>query len=255
MALAQGSSRQFLRSFRYIQRSSTELPRYSRRPQLVSQEKTPLVAVGSLCRLPSLPAYEKTGKGWRHEQSFRHRGISGDAWQRARRQRQYARSHIACDLEDTDAFATEGLVKAGTETLRFYLADLTRRGFAPSSQAAPAPRLCASSSGFSTVRACGPTTRRARSTRPEPPGTAAQGSQRDGNGAGARTGSPGGTRAADPSALRLLANWWNFSYGTGLRISELVSLPVSVARTADRFVLVRGKGRARAGIGAAVAHG
>ncbi|NKX15625.1 tyrosine-type recombinase/integrase [Ochrobactrum pseudogrignonense] len=31
-------------------------------------------------------------------------------------------------------------------------------------------------------------------------------------------------------------------YATGLRVSELVTLPVSVARTDHRFLIVRGKG-------------
>jgi len=143
------------------------------------------------------------------------------------------------DLEDTDAFATEGLVKAGTETLRFYLADLTRRGFAPSSQAR---RLSALRQFFrflygEGLRADDPTgTLDAPNRRAPLPKVLSETETGRVLELAARE-----AEGADPSALRLLA-LVELLYGTGLRISELVSLPVSVARTADRFVLVRGKG-------------
>jgi len=143
------------------------------------------------------------------------------------------------DLEDADEFAQQGLVKTDTETLRGYLADLARRGFAPSSQAR---RLSALRQFFrflysEGLRGDDPTgTLDAPNRRAPLPKILSEtetarvlelaAQEADGD---------------DPAALRLLS-MVELLYGTGLRISELVSLPVAVARTKDRFVLVRGKG-------------
>ncbi|MEZ5807018.1 MAG: site-specific tyrosine recombinase XerD [Zhengella sp.] len=48
-------------------------------------------------------------------------------------------------------------------------------------------------------------------------------------------------RGADPAAMRLHA-LIEVLYATGLRVSELVALPVAVARRDERFFIVRGKG-------------
>lgn len=143
------------------------------------------------------------------------------------------------DLEDTDDFAKEGLVKAGTETLRGYLADLARRDFAPSSQAR---RLSALRQFFRFLYGEGLRT-------DDPTGTLDAPNRRSplpkilSETETARVLELAAQEAegGEPAALRLLA-MVELLYGTGLRISELVSLPVSVARTKDRFVLVRGKG-------------
>lgn len=143
------------------------------------------------------------------------------------------------DLKDADDFAKEGLVTAGTETLRGYLADLARRGFAPSSQAR---RLSALRQFFrflygEGLRADDPTGTLDAPTRRAPLPKVLSETETARVLELAAQEAKGGA----PAALRLHAVV-ELLYGTGLRISELVSLPVSVARTTDRFVLVRGKG-------------
>lgn len=143
------------------------------------------------------------------------------------------------DLQDADDFAKEGLVEAQTETLRHYLSDLARRGFAPSSQAR---RLSALRQFYrflygEGLRGDDPTgTLDAPNRRAPLPKTLSETETARVLELAAQEADSG-----DPAALRLLA-MVELLYGTGLRISELVSLPVSVARTKDRFVLVRGKG-------------
>lgn len=143
------------------------------------------------------------------------------------------------DLEDADAFLERGLHRADADALRSYLADLARRGFAPSSQAR---RLSALRQFFRFLYGEG-------LRADDPTGTLESPSRRAalpkvlGETETARVLELAAQEAEgnDPAALRLLAVV-EILYGTGLRVSELVSLPVSVARTAERFVLVRGKG-------------
>lgn len=143
------------------------------------------------------------------------------------------------DLEDADDFVREGLTRADTDALRLYMGELARRGFAPSSQAR---RLSALRQFYrflygEGLRGDDPTgtleSPRRRAALPKVLGETET----------ARVLALAAREAehGDPAALRLLA-MVELLYGTGLRVSELVSLPVSVARTADRFVLVRGKG-------------
>lgn len=143
------------------------------------------------------------------------------------------------DLEDADDFVPEGLVRAGADALRLYLGDLASSGFAPSSQSR---RLSALRQfyGFlygEGLRGDDPTgtleSPRRRAALPKVLGESETARVLE---LAAREAEGG-----DPAALRRLA-LVELLYGTGLRVSELVSLPVSVARTADRFVLVRGKG-------------
>jgi integrase/recombinase XerD len=67
------------------------------------------------------------------------------------------------------------------------------------------------------------------------PGTLAQGSVERLIAAAAETGTDPGERARNRCLVELL-------YATGLRVSELVSLPVAAVRGDPRMVLVRGKG-------------
>jgi integrase/recombinase XerD len=146
------------------------------------------------------------------------------------------------DLDDA-AEQIPALAEASTAELRGYFAGIAVRGFAPSSQAR---RLSALRQFFKFLYAEG--------LRTDDP-TGALDSPRKGRAlpkimSEAETGrlldraaeeaglAEGGGRAA---ALRLHA-LVELLYATGLRVSELVSLPVVVALRDDRFFVVRGKG-------------
>ncbi len=152
------------------------------------------------------------------------------------------------DLDDAGAFlAGEGtsLAEATTDSLRAYVADLARRGFAPSSQAR---RLSSLRQFFGFLYAenergddpTGPL-EGARKTAPLPKILSEDEVERllaraedeanaaeDGSGAALR-------------AKRLLA-LVELLYATGMRVSELVSLPRSVLRARGRVIAVTGKG-------------
>lgn len=152
------------------------------------------------------------------------------------------------DLEDLSAFLQRSkshFTRADTEMLRGYLADLDSRGFKSSSVAR---RLSAVRHLFRFLL-----TERIRS---DDPAAILSGPKR---GRGLPkvlsisdvdrllTHAKAQTEAADQSApqrvraLRL-ACLLEVLYATGLRVSELVSLPVSAARRDARMIVVRGKG-------------
>jgi integrase/recombinase XerD len=143
------------------------------------------------------------------------------------------------DLEDADGFLGGGLAGAQAEGLRAYLADLAARGFASSSQAR---RLSALRQFFGFLYGEG--------MRGDDPTGTLDGPKRRaalpkvlGEADAARVLELAAREAAagDTAAIRLRA-LVELLYGTGLRVSELVGLQVSVAHTRERFFLVRGKG-------------
>ena len=152
------------------------------------------------------------------------------------------------DLEDLSAtLAGEGgsIAKASTDDLRDYLAVLAKRGLKPSSVAR---RLSAIRQLFRFLYA--------ENHRRDDPAAVLQGPKRtlslpkllsigDVDGllqqAHAEAADPGRT-AADRLRAARLACLLEVLYATGLRVSELVALPVSAARQDARMLVVRGKG-------------
>lgn len=147
------------------------------------------------------------------------------------------------DLEDAAGQLAVGLAEASAGDLRAYLAGIAARGFAPSSQAR---RLSALRQFYKFLyseglRADDPTgtldsPRKGRSL-PKIMSEAETGRLLDRAAEEARSAAPH-TRTA---AVRLHA-LVELLYATGLRVSELVSLPVGVASRDERFFVVRGKG-------------
>lgn len=152
------------------------------------------------------------------------------------------------DLEDAGAFMARlsgGLAAAQTADLRTYLGDIADRGFAATSQAR---KLSALKQFFRFLYAEGLRTDDPAGTLESPgkgrplPKTLSE----------AETGrllDRAAEEASDSSledgarlaALRLHA-LIEVLYATGLRVSELVSLPLTVALRDERFFVVRGKG-------------
>jgi integrase/recombinase XerD len=148
------------------------------------------------------------------------------------------------DLEDASASIKRGLADAASADIRGYLGDLASRGFAASSQAR---KLSALRQFFKFLYA-----ENLRSD--DPTGTldsprkdrglpktmaeaetgrlldraALEAAEQDGNG--------------DTVATKRMHALVEVLYATGLRVSELVSLPVTVAQRDERFFVVRGKG-------------
>jgi integrase/recombinase XerD len=147
------------------------------------------------------------------------------------------------DLEDAGGELASGLSEASTADLRAYLDGIAARGFAPSSQAR---RLSALrqfykflySEGLRPDDPTGPLDgpRKGRAL-PKIMSEAETGRLLDRAAHEAGSAAPGARLAA----LRLHA-LVELLYATGLRVSELVSLPVGVALRDERFFMVRGKG-------------
>ncbi|MCG7504430.1 site-specific tyrosine recombinase XerD [Mesorhizobium retamae] len=148
------------------------------------------------------------------------------------------------DLEDAASAIEGGLANAGPQDIRAYLDRIAAQGFAPTSQAR---KLSALRQFFKFLYAEGlrqddPTgtldsPKKGRSL-PKTMGEAEAGRLLDRAAAEALDPSQGSDRLA---ALRLHA-LVEVLYATGLRVSELVGLPVTVAQRDDRFFMVRGKG-------------
>ncbi|AZO11285.1 MULTISPECIES: site-specific tyrosine recombinase XerD [unclassified Mesorhizobium] len=148
------------------------------------------------------------------------------------------------DLEDASEAIGGGLAGAGAADIRAYLDGIAARGFAPTSQAR---KLSAIRQFFKFLYAEGlrgddptGTLDSPRKGRPLPKTMtqAETGRLLDRAAEEARGPAPDGDRLA---ALRLQA-LVEVLYATGLRVSELVGLPVTVALRDDRFFMVRGKG-------------
>lgn len=151
------------------------------------------------------------------------------------------------DLEDAQEFLVTrgGVVDAAPDDIRAYLEDLAGRGFAASSQAR---RLSALRQFFRFLCAEG--------LRRDDPTTTVDGPRKTrslpkvmGESAVDRLLAQA-ERECDEAELepeQLADNVRRHAliellYATGLRVSELVSLPVSLAQRRDRFFMVRGKG-------------
>ena len=149
------------------------------------------------------------------------------------------------DLDDLHAFLAAKKVtvlQAGSADLSAYLADLGRKGFAPSSQAR---RLSAMRQFYKFLYAEGlrgddPTSilDSPKKGRPLPKTMSEDDVTRllERAAAEAEDTAPG-----QPSRLRMLA-LLEMLYATGMRVSELVSLPAKVLEQEGRFLIIRGKG-------------
>ncbi|KQZ14741.1 recombinase XerD [Mesorhizobium sp. Root554] len=158
-----------------------------------------------------------------------------------------AENTLASYRRDLDDAAGEiaNLANASSADLRAYLDSIAARGFAPTSQAR---KLSALRQFFKFLYAEGlraddptGTLDSPRKGRPLPKtmGEAETGRLLDR--AALEAGDPSQGAGDDLSALRLHA-LVEVLYATGLRVSELVGLPVTVAQRDDRFFMVRGKG-------------
>ncbi|RRI04925.1 site-specific tyrosine recombinase XerD [Mesorhizobium tamadayense] len=148
------------------------------------------------------------------------------------------------DLEDASEAIDGGLAGAAAADIRAYLDDIAARGFAPTSQAR---KLSAIRQFFKFLYAEGlrgddPTgtldSPRKGRLLPKTMTEAETGRLLDRAAEEAGEAGSDGDRLA---RLRLHA-LVEVLYATGLRVSELVGLPVTVAQRDDRFFMVRGKG-------------
>jgi integrase/recombinase XerD len=149
------------------------------------------------------------------------------------------------DLEDASAAIAGGLAAASGDALRTYLASLAARGFAPGTQAR---KLSALRQFFKFLYAEGmrrddPTGMldSPRKARPLPRTLARDEAGRLLDRA-ALEAADESADAAERMAARRMHALVEVLYATGMRVSELVGLPVVVAQRDDRFFAVRGKG-------------
>ena len=146
------------------------------------------------------------------------------------------------DLEDAaQVMAVEGggLAGASPDTIRSYLDGIARRGFAASSQARRLSTLrqffkFLYSEGLRSDDPSGPIDA-PRKARPLPKVLSVAETGRLLDRAAEEAGS------GEPAAVRMHA-LVEVLYATGLRVSELVSLPATVAARDERFFVIRGKG-------------
>lgn len=143
------------------------------------------------------------------------------------------------DLDDACAFLTKSILGAESDDLRLYLAGLAGRGFAPASQAR---RLSALRQLYRFLFLEGLRTDDPTSTLDAPkkmrdlPGTL---SEAEISRLLALAEEEATTGSHETVRLHALVE---LLYASGLRVSELVALPVTVARRRERFFMVRGKG-------------
>ena len=144
------------------------------------------------------------------------------------------------DLEDASAAISGNLDQAASTDLRAYLEDIAARGFAPSSQAR---RLSSLRQFFrflytEGLRSDDPTGILDSPSKGRPlPKTMSENE----TGRLLDRAAEEAAREATDAALRHHA-MVEVLYATGLRVSELVALPLTVALRDERFFVVRGKG-------------
>lgn len=149
------------------------------------------------------------------------------------------------DLEDADERIPGGLAGADTAALRAYLAGIAAEGFAPTSQARKLSALRQFFKFLYTegLRSDDPTgtldSPKKGRTLPKTLSEAETGRLLD---RAALEAADPGQAGDDPIAAVRLHALVEVLYATGLRVSELVSLPVTVALRDERFFIVRGKG-------------
>ncbi|MBL4875053.1 MAG: site-specific tyrosine recombinase XerD [Cohaesibacteraceae bacterium] len=153
------------------------------------------------------------------------------------------------DLEDFCSFITgssDGLAQIGADQIRKYLSMLHAQGFASSTAAR---RLSALKQFFKflyqeRIRPDDPTTSidAPRRTKPLPNILTVQEVDRLIEAAKFNASMDGPTEGRRLRAMRLYA-LLEVLYATGMRVSELVSLPGSAATTDSRYLMVMGKGR------------
>lgn len=147
------------------------------------------------------------------------------------------------DLEDASDAIGGGLAAAGAADIRAYLDDIAARGFAATSQAR---KLSAIRQFFKFLYAEGlrgddptGTLDSPKKGRPLPKTM----SETETGRLIDRAATEAGDAGSDDRLVRLrLHALVEVLYATGLRVSELVGLPVTVALRDDRFFMVRGKG-------------
>ncbi len=149
------------------------------------------------------------------------------------------------DLEDASAAIAGGLAAAQSADIRAYLGNMAARGFAASSQAR---KLSALRQFFKflyaeNLRADDPTgildsPRKERSL-PKTMAEVETGRLID---RAAEEAADAGLGDGEKIAAKRLHALVEVLYATGLRVSELVGLPVTVALRDERFFVVRGKG-------------
>jgi integrase/recombinase XerD len=149
------------------------------------------------------------------------------------------------DLEDASAEIDGGLAAAAAADIRAYLDDIAARGFAATSQAR---KLSAIRQFFKFLYAEGlrgddptGTLDSPKKGRPLPKTMSEADTGRLIDRAALEAGDASLNDGDSLAALRLHA-LVEVLYATGLRVSELVGLPVTVALRDDRFFMVRGKG-------------
>ncbi|MER9298033.1 site-specific tyrosine recombinase XerD [Mesorhizobium sp. M0621] len=149
------------------------------------------------------------------------------------------------DLEDASGEIDGGLAGAAAADIRAYLDDVAARGFAATSQAR---KLSAIRQFFKFLYAEGlrgddptGTLDSPKKGRPLPKTMSEADTGRLIDRAALEAGDSGLGDGEWLAALRLHA-LVEVLYATGLRVSELVGLPVTVAQRDDRFFMVRGKG-------------
>lgn len=149
------------------------------------------------------------------------------------------------DLEDASAGIADGLAGATSADIRAYLDDIAARGFAATSQAR---KLSAIRQFFKFLYAEGlrgddptGTLDSPKKGRPLPKTMSEADTGRLLDRAAQEAKDPSMHDGDTLAALRLHA-LVEVLYATGLRVSELVGLPVTVAQRDDRFFMVRGKG-------------
>ncbi|KFB08929.1 site-specific tyrosine recombinase XerD [Nitratireductor basaltis] len=149
------------------------------------------------------------------------------------------------DLEDASAFMDGPLEKASADDIRHFLSDMASRGFTPGTQAR---KLSALRQFFRFLYAEGmrsddPTgvldSPKKERALPKVLGEAEVGTLLERAAVEVREAVAGSEEHL--LALRMQA-LLEVLYASGLRVSELVSLPITVAQRDERFFVVRGKG-------------
>ncbi|PZO77623.1 MAG: recombinase XerD [Mesorhizobium amorphae] len=150
------------------------------------------------------------------------------------------------DLEDAAHTLQGDLAASSAEQVRDYLDTVAERGYAATTQARKLSALRQFFRFLYTegLRADDPTgtLTSPRKDRPLPKTMSEKEAGRLLDRAGLEARDPGEAPGGDEAAALRLHALVELLYATGLRVSELVGLPASVARRDERFFVVRGKG-------------